>query len=50
MSVRLPSGEEYASQIEKEMIWLPKLKQHISYEIPSPIANGKPSDIYPFPW
>lgn len=50
MSVRLPSSEEYASQIKKEMTWLPKLKQYISCEIQSPIANGKPSDIYPFPW
>lgn len=50
MSVRLPSGEEYASQIKNEMTWLPKLKQYISCEIQSPIANGKPSEIYPFPW
>lgn len=50
MSVRLPSGYEYASQIEKESTWLPKLKQGISFKIPSPIAKGNPSEIYPLPW
>lgn len=50
MSLRLPSGQEYASQIEKELKWLPKLKPHISFNIPSPIAKGNPTDIYPFPW
>lgn len=50
MSVRLPSGEAYAPQIEKEKIWLPKFKKHISCEIPIPIANGEASNIYPYPW
>lgn len=48
MSVRLPSGPSYASQIEKELTWLPKLKPYISLPIPSPIAQGKPSTKYPF--
>lgn len=50
MSVRLPSRYEYASQIEKESTWLPKLKPYISFKIPSPIAKGSPSELYPFPW
>ncbi|MFV3010846.1 aminoglycoside phosphotransferase family protein [Clostridium botulinum] len=50
MSVRLPSEEAYAPQIEKEKIWLPKFKKHISCRIPIPIANGEASNIYPYPW
>lgn len=48
MSVRLPSGPSYASQIEKELTWLPKLKPYLSLPIPSPIAKGEPSAKYPF--
>ena len=50
MSIRLPSGPSYASQIEKELTWLPKLKSYISLPIPCPIAKGEPSDKYPFNW
>lgn len=50
MSVRLPSGPSYASQIEKELTWLPIFKNQISLPIPSPIAKGVPSSKYPFNW
>lgn len=50
MSVRLPSGPNYASQIEKELTWLPKFKKQISLPIPSPVAKGEPNDSYPFNW
>lgn len=50
MTVRLPSGEDYVPQIEKEMEWLPKLQPFISLPISSPIAKGEPSIDYPFPW
>lgn len=48
MTVRMPSGKAYASQIEKELKWLPKFKEYISFEIPSPIAKGVSSREYPF--
>ncbi|CAI2196143.1 5692_t:CDS:1 [Funneliformis geosporum] len=48
MTVRLPSGEDYASQVEKELFWLPKLKQNLSLPIPTPLAKGEPSADYPF--
>lgn len=50
MTVRLPSGEDYVSQVEKEMKWLPKLQAFISLPISSPIEKGEPSMDYPFPW
>src|SRR3989338_422321 len=50
MSVRLPSGQEYAAQVLKEQTWLPILARHLSIQISQPIAMGKPSKIYPFYW
>ncbi len=50
MSVRLPSGQEYAAQVAKEQKWLPILAQHLSIKISQPIAMGKPSKLYPFHW
>ena len=50
MSVRLPSGDRYAANVEKEQQWLPKLAMHLSTPIPLPIAMGKPSNDYPWHW
>ncbi|MGL4861607.1 MAG: aminoglycoside phosphotransferase family protein [Cetobacterium sp.] len=50
MLVRLPSGKEYASQIEKEMYWLPKLSPYILLDIPLPLFKGNPTKEYPFNW
>ena len=50
MTVRLPSSKEYVPQIEKEAKWLPFLSQNLSLPISSPVAQGKPTDYYPFPW
>jgi len=50
MSVRLPSGEEYERQVEKEQKWLPKIASHLPLPISQPIAMGKPSEIYPWNW
>lgn len=50
MSVRLPSEECYAQQVQKEQKWLPLLAPHLSLRIPEPIAMGKPSNSYPFHW
>ena len=50
MSVRLPSGQEYAAQVVKEQTWLPILAHHISMQISQPIAMGQPSTQYPFHW
>lgn len=50
MAVRLPSGENYAGQTVKESRWLPYLQKHLDYPISKPIAVGRPTDEYPFPW
>lgn len=50
MTVRLPSGEAYVPQIEKEARWLPFLAKRLSLPVSSPIAQGKPGPEYPFPW
>ena len=41
MTVRLPGGEEYVPQVEKEMKWLPVLAGRLSLPISSPVAQGK---------
>lgn len=48
--LRLPSASCYASNIQKEQIWLPQLAEHISIPISKPIALGKPTKYYPFHW
>jgi aminoglycoside phosphotransferase (APT) family kinase protein len=48
--VRLPRHEHYAPQVEKECAWLPKLVPNLPLEIPTPLALGRPSDSFPWPW
>lgn len=50
MSVRLPSAERYASQVQKEQKWLPKLAPHLSIPIQEVLAIGQPSKNYPWNW
>jgi aminoglycoside phosphotransferase (APT) family kinase protein len=50
MMVRLPSAEGYTPQVEKEHRWLPRLAQHLPLPVPKPVAMGKPSKDYPWPW
>ncbi|AJS57892.1 aminoglycoside phosphotransferase family protein [Paenibacillus sp. IHBB 10380] len=50
MSVRLPSAASYVPQVEKEQIWLPILNKELSLPVSTPLAKGKPSDEYPWPW
>ena len=50
MSVRLPSAARYAAQVEKEQHWLPRLAAHLPLPIPTPLAQGRPDEEYPWPW
>jgi aminoglycoside phosphotransferase (APT) family kinase protein len=50
MSVRLPSAQGYAAQVEKEHRWLPKLAPHLPLPIPVPLAMGVPGEGYPWHW
>ena len=47
---RLPSGAAYASQVEKERLWLPQLAPHLPLAIPLPVACGREGCGYPWPW
>jgi aminoglycoside phosphotransferase (APT) family kinase protein len=50
MSVRLPSAARYALQVEKEQRWLPVLARQLPLAIPVPLAMGRPTESYPWPW
>ena len=50
MTVRLPSAQSYALQVEKEQRWLPVLAQALPLPIPVPLAMGQPSKAYPWKW
>jgi aminoglycoside phosphotransferase (APT) family kinase protein len=50
MSVRLPSAERYAAQVEKEQRWLPRLAPQLPLPVPAPLAMGAPSPRYPWHW
>jgi aminoglycoside phosphotransferase (APT) family kinase protein len=50
MLVRLPSAEVYASQVEREQRWLPKLAPMLPVQIPEPLAMGEPFRGYPWRW
>ena len=50
LSVRLPSADRYAPQVEKEQRWLPVLAPHLPLAIPTPVALGAPGEGYPHAW
>jgi aminoglycoside phosphotransferase (APT) family kinase protein len=50
LSVRLPSGDRYALQVDKEQTWLPRLAPHLPLPIPQPVGRGAPGAGYPYPW
>lgn len=50
LSVRLPSAQAYAGQVEKEHRWLPRLAALLPLSIPVPLAMGVPANGYPWHW
>ena len=50
MSVRLPSAQGYAAQVEKEHRWLSRLAPLLPLPIPVPLAMGYPADGYSWHW
>jgi aminoglycoside phosphotransferase (APT) family kinase protein len=50
LAVRLPSGNWYARQVDKEQRWLPVLAPQLPLPIPSPVAKGEPDAEFPYPW
>jgi aminoglycoside phosphotransferase (APT) family kinase protein len=50
MSVRLPSGDAYVAQVDKEHRWLSVLAPQLPLPIPQPLAKGSASEMFPRPW
>jgi aminoglycoside phosphotransferase (APT) family kinase protein len=50
LTIRLPTGDWYAKQVEKEQRWLPVLAPQLPVPIPTPVAEGGPDAGYPYPW
>jgi aminoglycoside phosphotransferase (APT) family kinase protein len=48
--VRLPRLLTWAAGLHRERDWLPRLGSHLSLRIPEPVAQGRPSSVFPFPW
>ena len=48
--IRLPSAERYANKVQKEQYWLPILANKLKLDVPKPLAQGTPSDDYPWDW
>jgi aminoglycoside phosphotransferase (APT) family kinase protein len=49
-TVRLPTGDWYAQQVDKEQRWLPVLAPQLPLPIPSPVARGRPDFGFPYEW
>jgi aminoglycoside phosphotransferase (APT) family kinase protein len=50
LTVRLPTGDWYAKQVDKEQRWLPVLAPQLPLPIPLPVAKGEPDSAFPYPW
>lgn len=50
LCARLPRVQEWAQDLDREWTWLPRLAPRLSLQIPEPIAKGRPTGPYPFPW
>jgi aminoglycoside phosphotransferase (APT) family kinase protein len=48
--IRMPTAASYALKVPKEQQLLPQLAKYLSVSIPAPIAMGKPSVDYPYPF
>ena len=47
---RLPRVAHWVADLDREWQWLPQLAHQVSLPIPEPVAQGRPSGRYPFPW
>ncbi len=51
LSVRLPRRLSCADgSLDKEFEWLPKLAPLLPFQVPTPVARGKPGEGYPKEW
>ncbi len=50
LAARLPRVRRWASGLEREFHWLPRLAPHVSLLVPEPVAQGRPDSTYPSTW
>ncbi|MFJ4970871.1 aminoglycoside phosphotransferase family protein [Streptomyces sp. NPDC088755] len=50
MAVRLPRTEGSAADVATEHHWLPRLAPQLPVPVPIPLAQGEPSDGFPWAW
>jgi len=50
LSVRLPRRQGPTKPGSREFEWLPKLAPLLAVDVPTPVAQGRPSDDYPWFW
>jgi aminoglycoside phosphotransferase (APT) family kinase protein len=50
MVVRLPRHARTATTLARERTWLPRLGTQLPLAVPEPLAEGQPSDGYPWTW
>lgn len=50
LCIRLTRVPEWAEGLARERVWLPKLAPHLTLAIPEPVAYGRPTTLYPYPW
>jgi aminoglycoside phosphotransferase (APT) family kinase protein len=50
MVVRLPRRERTVGTLEKERAWLPRLAPSLTLAVPTPLAEGKPTEDYAWTW
>lgn len=48
--VRLPRFERWVGQVPREQRWLPVLAPQLPLPVPKPLAQGEPTEDFPYPW
>ena len=47
---RLPRSPEHVGALQKELTWLPRLRDRLPCAVPVPVLAGVPSTVFPLPW
>ena len=50
LCIRMPRGPKWIDALKRELTWLPVLAPRLPLAIPQPVAEGRPTAAYPFPW
>jgi len=50
LCARLPRVRQWASDLEREWHWLPRLAPRLPLQVPEPVSRGRPTEEYPYPW